>query len=99
MFKRFSWSIVHISDIVTDGAPVMAGKREGLVKSPEDDAITVRNSYSMKYHCVVHQENLCTKALIMDNVMQIIIETVNFIRVKGLNPRKFQEFLESTDAD
>ena len=99
MFKRFSWSIVHISDIVTDGAPVMAGKREGLLKVTEDDAIAAQNSHLMKYHCIVHQENLCTKALKMDNVMQIIIETVNFIRVKGLNPRKFQEFLESTDAD
>ena len=53
----------------------------------------------MKYHCIVHQENVGTKALKMDNVMQIIIKTVNFISVKGLNHCQFQEFLTSIDAD
>ena len=35
----------------------------------------------------------------MDNIMQIIIKSVNFIRVKGLNHHQFQEFLKSIDAD
>ena len=83
MLKQFPWSIVKITGIVTDGIPVMAGKREGLVKSPEDDAITVRNSHSMKYHCVVHQGNLCTKALEMDNIMQIIMKT-EFHKSQGI---------------
>ena len=63
MLKWFSMSIVNISGIVTDGAPVMVGKREGLLKVIEDDAIANQNSCLMKYHCIVHQENLCTKAL------------------------------------
>ena len=80
MLKQFPWSIVKITGIVTDGTPVMAGKREGLVKLIEDDAIPAQNSHLIKYHCLVHQENLCTKALKIDNIMQVIIETVNFIR-------------------
>ena len=80
MLKQFSLSIVHVSGTATDGAPVMAGKREGLVKLIEDDAIPAQNSHLIKYHCLVHQENLCTKALKIDNIMQVIIETVNFIR-------------------
>ena len=35
----------------------------------------------------------------MDNVMPIIIKTVNFIRAKGSNHHQFQEFLKSTEAD
>ena len=77
----------------------MVDKREGLVKLIEDDAIPAQNSHLIKYHCLVHQENLCTKALKMGNVMQIIIKTVNFIRAKGLNHCRFQEFLRSIDVD
>ena len=91
-------SIVNIPGVVTDGALAMAGKK-GPIKIIEDDAIATPNSHLMKYHCIVHQENLCTKALKVDNIMQIIIKTVNFLRVKRLNHRQFQEFLKSIDAD
>ena len=77
-------SIVNISDIVTDGAPVIVGKREGLVKLIEDDAIAAPNSHMMKYQCIVHQGSLCTKALKMDNAMQIIT-TTEFHKSQGLN--------------
>ncbi|XP_041419118.1 general transcription factor II-I repeat domain-containing protein 2-like [Xenopus laevis] len=99
MLNRYSLSFVNISGIVTDGAPAMVGRREGLVKLIENDAIAAKNSHLMKYHCIVHQENLCAKALKMDNIMQIVIKAVNFIRAKGLNHRQFQEFLRSIDAD
>ena len=99
MLKQFSLFIIDIYGRVTDGALAMAGKREALVKLIEDDAIAAPNSHLMKYHSIVHQENLCTKALKMDNVMKIIIKTMNFRRAKGLNNRQFQEFLKSTDAD
>ena len=62
----------------------MVGKREGLVKLIEDDTSTAQNSRLMKYRCIVHEENVCTKALKMDNVMQIISKTVNSIRAKGI---------------
>ena len=99
MLKWLSLSIINISGIVTDGALAMVGKREGLAKLTEDNAIAAPNSCLGKYHCIVHQENVGTKALKMDNVMQIIIKTVNFISVKGLNHWQFQEFLTSIDAD
>jgi len=41
----------------------------------------------MKYHCMVHQESFCVKALKMDNVMQIVIKAVIFIKSKELNHR------------
>ena len=77
MLKQFSLSVVKISGKVTDGAAVMVGKREGLVKLIEDNATAAQNSCLMKYHCIVHQENLCTKGLKMDNIMQIIIKSVH----------------------
>ena len=67
----------QLSGRVTDGALAVAGKREGLVKLIEDNATAAQNSCLMKYHCIVHQENLCTKGLKMDNIMQIIINSVH----------------------
>jgi len=39
------------------------------------------------------------KSLKIDNVMQIVIKTVDFIKSKGLNHRWFKEFLKSMDFD
>ena len=61
--KRFSLTLDNISGITTDGAPAMIGKKEGLVKLIEDDAITAGISRLMKYQCIIHQENLCSKSL------------------------------------
>ena len=80
--------------LTTDGAPEMCGQKSGLVcrvqeKKREEDAdeLTV-------YHCIIHQEALCGKALQMEHVMSSITRVVNFIRAKGLNHRQFKSFLE-----
>ena len=56
--SRFSLHLGKIFGITTDGAPAMVGKREGLVKLIENEALLL-----MKYHCIIHQENLCSKSL------------------------------------
>jgi len=53
----------------------------------------------MKYHFIIHQENLRAKALKKDNVTQVVTKAVNFMRSNGLNHHQFQEFLKSVDAD
>lgn len=42
--KQFSLSVVSIPGIVTDGAPAMVRKREGLVQLIENDAIAAGNT-------------------------------------------------------
>lgn len=97
--NKFSLNLVNISGIATDGAPAMVGKKEGLTKLIEDHAVLVGNKSLMRYHCIVHQENLCAKALKMDNIMQIVIKCVTFIRARGLNHRQFQDYLKIMEAD
>ena len=50
------------------------------------------------YHCIIHQEALCGKALQMEHVMSSITRVVNFIKTKDLNHRRFKSFLEEFDS-
>lgn len=81
--------------LTTDSVPALCGQKSGLVgriqeKIQEEDAgeLTV-------YHCIIHQEVLCGKALQMDHDMSTIKGVVNFIRAKGLNHRQFKSFLDT----
>ena len=96
-FKRRRRS--KLSGITTDGAPSMIGRRQGLGNLLQLEANKVGNDSVMRFHCIIHQEKLCAKSLKMQNVMSIVIKTVNFICSKGLRYREFQELLHSIDAD
>ena len=97
--KRLGLSLSKLSGITTDGAPSMIGRRQGLGNLLQLEANKVGNDSVMRFHCIIHHENLCAKSLKMQNVMSVVIKTVNFIRSKGLRYREFQELLHSIDAD
>ncbi|KAM4566993.1 general transcription factor II-I repeat domain-containing protein 2-like [Odontesthes bonariensis] len=86
--------------LTTDGAPAMCGRRSGLVARMRErmreenvtDELTA-------YHCIIHQESLCGKALKMEHVMSTIKRAVNIIRAKGLNHRQFKAFLGEFDTE
>ncbi|XP_063322782.1 general transcription factor II-I repeat domain-containing protein 2-like [Pelmatolapia mariae] len=81
--------------LTSDGEPAMCGHRSELVarirERMQDENVTEELT---AYHCIIHQESLCGKALKMEHVMTIITRAVNFIRAKGLNHRQFKAFLE-----
>ncbi|KYO31248.1 general transcription factor II-I repeat domain-containing protein 2A isoform B [Alligator mississippiensis] len=86
---KFNLPEDKLCGLTTDGTPAMIGKHNGsvslLVKSVPQDVIT--------HPCIIHQEQLCAKALEIKHVMEKVVSTVNFIRSKGLNHRQFQAFL------
>ncbi|XP_067942792.1 general transcription factor II-I repeat domain-containing protein 2A-like [Watersipora subatra] len=79
--------------LCTDGAPSMIGCHNGLitkVRELQPNFIAV--------HCIIHQENLSAKIINMDHVNSVVVKTINYIRLRGLNHREFQEFLRHLDS-
>ncbi|XP_019748223.1 general transcription factor II-I repeat domain-containing protein 2-like [Hippocampus comes] len=80
--------------LATDGAPSMIGKKAGVVTKFRDKVQAANGGGNFwTFHCILHQEALCSKSLRMDHVMEVVVRTVNFIRARGLNHRQFDSFL------
>ncbi|KAI6655775.1 General transcription factor II-I repeat domain-containing protein 2B-like isoform X1 [Oopsacas minuta] len=90
----------NLCEVTTDGAPSMIGKERGFVALLEKERINSGSSTMklVKVHCIIHQENLCSKPLRMQGVMEIVVKTVNFIRARGLNHRQFRKLLDEMDS-
>jgi hypothetical protein len=76
-----------------DAAPVMVGKKNGLTAliTDEMEKQTRQASHLVQCHCIIHQQSLCSNAINMNHVMNIVVPTVNFIRSRLLNHRQFWE--------
>ena len=90
----------NLCGVTTDGAPSMIGREKGFVALLEKERINSwgSNVKFVKVHCIIHQENLCSKSIRMQNVMEIVVKTVNFIRARGLNHRQFRKLLDEMDS-
>ncbi|KAH1028340.1 hypothetical protein HUJ05_001701 [Dendroctonus ponderosae] len=50
-------------------------------------------------HCIIHQQNLCSKSIRLQNVLNVVVKTINFIRSRGLNHRQFKAFLDEISVE
>ncbi|KAK3507157.1 hypothetical protein QTP70_009290 [Hemibagrus guttatus] len=82
--------------LVTDGAPSMTGRKAGVGTKFREKVQTANGGRDFwTFHCILHHEALCCKSLKMDNVMEVVVRTVNFIRSRGLN--QFDSLLREKD--
>lgn len=93
--KKFNIDFTKCSAIVTDGAKAMTGSQNGFLGQ-----IRQRDLKFPIFHCVIHQEALCGKAVKLCTAMQTVTKIVNFIKGgnKFLSHRKFQHFLQEHNA-
>ncbi|CAK1597490.1 unnamed protein product [Parnassius mnemosyne] len=93
--------ISKLSGVATDGAPSMIGVNSGLVtllkKHLQEKNINAEDL--MKFHCIIHQEALCSKKIEFQNVIKVVVSTVNFIKSRGLNHRQFKQFLDDIESE
>lgn len=87
----------NLSRIMTDGVLAMVGKRAGLTALVSDKVSQFGGSI-FKYHCILHQEQLCAKNIGLKNMMQDVVGIVNNIRSKALSRHQFKALVEEMDA-
>jgi hypothetical protein len=81
--------LTKLVSITTDGAPSMVGKYNGLVAHMSNILKEVCDQKLINYHCIIHQEALCSKSAELSNVMRIVIERVPYdsLTHDSLTPR------------
>ena len=90
LFKEFGVPWQNCTDICTDGAPALAGKRKGCIA-----LIKEVHSHIRWRHCALHKENLAAKKLPteLNEILAQTAKIINYIKSQGLRSR--YEFLTS----
>ncbi|XP_067931084.1 general transcription factor II-I repeat domain-containing protein 2B-like [Watersipora subatra] len=96
LMDKFELNPSRLAGLTTDGVPSMTGKINGFTNKFLD---AIGSPGVVVNHCIIHQENLCTKILGFTDVMKSVVKCVNYIRARGLNHRHFKAFLEELDSD
>ena len=94
--EKFELNLAKLCGVTTDGSPSMTGRTNGFTKNFVN-AVGAQNV--VVSHCVIRQENLCTKVLNSAEVMGDVVQCVNYIRAQGLNHQQFKIFLNELDTE
>ncbi|XP_056586089.1 general transcription factor II-I repeat domain-containing protein 2B-like [Triplophysa dalaica] len=97
LLKKNELKWKNMAGITTDGAPAMVGKKCGLA-TLVSQKVHECGGKVVKYHCIVHQEQLCAKSIGLVDVMREVVKIVNNIRSKALTHRQFKALLDEMDA-
>uniref|UniRef100_H3AZ56 HAT C-terminal dimerisation domain-containing protein n=1 Tax=Latimeria chalumnae TaxID=7897 RepID=H3AZ56_LATCH len=89
-------SFGKLSCVVTDGALAMCGHSDGFIDLYKRSGVDF-----VSFHCIIHQESLCRKILVLKEVMDTVVKITNLIRSnsRSLSHRTFVTFLEEVDAE
>lgn len=100
-FEKAGLTYDRLVGIATDGAPAMIGKEQGLrgFIRRKLESLNVSKDQILWYHCIIHQESLCSKIIQCDHVMNNVVKAINFIRSRALNHRQFRSFLDEINAE
>ncbi|XP_070408067.1 general transcription factor II-I repeat domain-containing protein 2B-like [Nothobranchius furzeri] len=87
---------VDIYNAVKNGAPAMIGRHAGFIAHCKGD--TDFPTF-LHYHCIIHQQAICSKVTGFEHVMTPVVKIINSIRSKAKQHRIFKVLLEELSAE
>lgn len=74
--------LTKLSGSTTDEAPSIVESKSGIIIMLQEYlcAKILDTKEFMQFHCIIHQEALCSKLLGFENVMKVVVPTVNCIK-------------------
>ncbi|XP_071055109.1 general transcription factor II-I repeat domain-containing protein 2A-like [Onthophagus taurus] len=96
VLNNFHLPIDKLVSVATDGAPAMTGKNQGLIGLLKSDPKIPK---FVPIHCIIHREHIISKYLKFENVWNIVLKVIHFIRVNAKTHRQFKNFLEELKED
>ncbi|XP_058424919.1 general transcription factor II-I repeat domain-containing protein 2B isoform X3 [Diceros bicornis minor] len=97
--KKFNIDWSKLVSVASTGSPVMVDANDGLVtKLKSKVAVVCKGSDLKSICCIIHPESLCAQKLKMDHVMNVVVNSVNWICSRGLNHSEFTTLLYELDS-
>ncbi|OAF65281.1 hypothetical protein A3Q56_06994, partial [Intoshia linei] len=94
LFVQYDLKKENMISICTDGAPAMLGKNSGFLAHLRKN-FSPHTIYS--FHCILHQQSLCAKSVLLDDTFQKINSIVIFIRSNSTRHRQFRTMLQNEE--
>ncbi|CAK6444616.1 unnamed protein product [Pipistrellus nathusii] len=97
--KKFNINWSKLVSVASTGTPAMVDANNGLVTKLKSKVATVCKGSDLKsVCCIIHPEALCAQRLKMDHVMNVVVNSVNWICSRGLNHSEFTTLLYELDC-
>uniref|UniRef100_A0A8D0G0A3 SPIN-DOC-like zinc-finger domain-containing protein n=1 Tax=Sphenodon punctatus TaxID=8508 RepID=A0A8D0G0A3_SPHPU len=95
---RLNVDWTKVVSLATDGTSSGVSKKAGVLTKLKArlQAINPNQRFSV-FHCILHQ-TVGSETLKMNHVLDVVFETVNFIRARGLDHWQFNQLLEECDT-
>lgn len=97
--NNFGVDLKKLKCIATDGGKNMCGSKTGLVGNLCNAVESAGGKRPIVFHCIIHQQALCGKALDLADMMKIVSRTVNYMRSHALKHRQFKMFLSEVESE
>ncbi|XP_008065765.1 general transcription factor II-I repeat domain-containing protein 2B [Carlito syrichta] len=97
--KKFSVDWSKLVSVASTGTPTMVDANHGLVTKLKSRVATFCKGSELKsVCCIIHPDSLCAQKLKMDHVMDVVVNSVNWICSRGLNHSEFTTLLYELDS-
>lgn len=97
--KKFSIDWSKLVSVASTGTPAMMDANSGLVTKLRARAASCCKGADLKsVRCIIHPEWLCAQKLRMGHVMDVVVDSVNWICSRGLNHGDFTTLLYELDS-